>query len=212
MSSSYDRERKIGALGTGIRLVVASILIVVPIMRAGFAPWDLIGALVVFPLMAAGIDRLLSDGIKRVGPPALPARSSGLAAIWYLNVAVLVLVLALAIGLTYVTPIWRRLAATRVARSMRLRTHSLDIATRSDASPLRHWTHLRLDGPRRRRRSRVVLIEPKGTEETEMTLEVIVVPAADVGRRTSMPDDRLGQKREAPPSASRARIPMKASA
>jgi hypothetical protein len=105
MSLSYDCERKIGALGTGIRLVVASILIVVPIMMAGFAPWDLIGALVVFPLMAVGIDRLLTDGIKRVGPPALSARSSGLAAIWYLNVAVLVLVLALAIGLTYVTPI-----------------------------------------------------------------------------------------------------------
>jgi hypothetical protein len=27
----------------------------------------------------------------------------------------------------------------------------------------------------------VILIEPKGTEETEMTLEVIVVPVADVG-------------------------------
>jgi hypothetical protein len=60
MSSSYDRERKIDALGTGIRLVVASILIFVPIVEAGFAPWDLIGALVVFLLMAVGIDRLLS--------------------------------------------------------------------------------------------------------------------------------------------------------
>jgi hypothetical protein len=98
-------ERKIGALGTGIRLCVALILIVVPVARVGFAPWDLFGALVVFPLMSVGLHRLLSSGIERVGAPAPRRRSSGVVAIWYLNVTVLVLVLALAIGLTYVTPI-----------------------------------------------------------------------------------------------------------
>jgi hypothetical protein len=105
MSTSYDRRREIGAIGTGLRLVVALILIVVPVARAGLAPWDLFGALVVLPLLAIGLDRLLRSGIERVGTPALQPRSSGVAAIWYLNIAVLVLFLALAVGLSYVTPI-----------------------------------------------------------------------------------------------------------
>jgi hypothetical protein len=59
----------------------------------------------------------------------------------------------------------------------------------------------------------VFLIEPKGTEETEMTLEVIVVPVADVGGEGLLCQTTASAKHgKLRPSASRARIPMKASA
>ena len=60
----------------------------------------------------------------------------------------------------------------------------------------------------------MVLIEPKGTEETEITLEVIVVPVADVGRAKDFYTRRPASAKNGNfrPSAISARIPMKASA
>jgi SAM-dependent methyltransferase len=43
-----------------------------------------------------------------------------------------------------------------VARSFPLRTRSRDIATRPDAMPLRHWTHLRLDAIRAQAPTRTI--------------------------------------------------------
>lgn len=85
-----NRGREIGPIGTATRIIAGLVLIAVPIASHGIGIWDLGGALIVFPLLAIALHRLVSWGFANI---------------WLVNLLVLVLALAIATGLTVVTPI-----------------------------------------------------------------------------------------------------------
>lgn len=98
-------QREIGPQGTAARVIAGLLAIAIPVAH-GLEPWDLAAGLLVFPLIAWALYSLIaaaydryrshSDGHRGTSPSA---RS------WLINVAVLVLLLAIATGLTYLTPV-----------------------------------------------------------------------------------------------------------
>jgi hypothetical protein len=105
-ASTPSSRRQIGAIGTVSRGAAGLLAIVVPILSYGVGAWDIGGALIALPLLAtalhlstaSGYERYLAERPAASGEPR-SARS------WFINVTVLVLFLAIAGGMTYITPI-----------------------------------------------------------------------------------------------------------
>lgn len=98
------KPRAPGPLGTVVRAVAGLALIVVPIASSGLAAWDAVGALVVLPALAVGIARTLDVAVAALDAatgwlPSVAART------WATHVSALVLIVAIATALTFVTPI-----------------------------------------------------------------------------------------------------------
>jgi hypothetical protein len=99
-------RRQIGAIGTMSRGAVGLLAIVVPILTHGVGAWDIGGALIALPLLATALHRLTASGYERhLAERIAASREPGFTRSWFVNVTVLVLFLAIATGLTYITPI-----------------------------------------------------------------------------------------------------------
>ena len=94
-------KRQIGPIGTALRAIAGSAAIAYPIATHGIGLWDVAAALVALPALAT----LLYAGVSRAHEltPALRG-FSGAARTWTVSIAVLVLVLAIGTGLTFVSP------------------------------------------------------------------------------------------------------------
>ena len=88
--------REIGPVGTAGRVVGGLVAIAVPVALSGIGWWDVAGALVVLPLLALAAGALMT---------AVSRHSGGLSPAPVRSALVLVLVIALGIALTFVTPI-----------------------------------------------------------------------------------------------------------
>jgi hypothetical protein len=103
-SNSRERPRSLRPVGTAGRAIAGGALIVVPIASGGLAAWDALGALIVLPALSVALDRILGVGVARLAE-ATGRLGSGAARTWALHLSALVLVVAIATALTFVTPI-----------------------------------------------------------------------------------------------------------
>lgn len=95
-------HREIGPIGTASRLAGGLIAIIVPIALGGIGWWDLAAALVAFPLVATAVAALVGVGSGRLAPGLLrraDAICSGQ------SCALIAILIAIPVGLTFVTPV-----------------------------------------------------------------------------------------------------------
>jgi hypothetical protein len=99
-----ERQRPLRPIGTAARAIAGGALIVVPIASGGLTVWDAFAALIVLPALSVSLDRLLGVGVSRF---AEGTRRVGWDATrtWAVHVSALVLIVAIATALTFVTPI-----------------------------------------------------------------------------------------------------------
>jgi hypothetical protein len=102
--SDSGGARLLRPFGTAVRAIIGLALIVVPIASSGLAAWDALGALAVLPVLAVALDRLLAVAIPAIAMAA-GRPLSGEARTWTAHVSALVLIVVVAIALTFVTPI-----------------------------------------------------------------------------------------------------------
>jgi hypothetical protein len=104
VSNPCEPVRALGPIGTAARAIAGGVLILVPIASDGLALWDAFGALVVLPALSVALDRLLAVGVSRLA--AIAGRlASEVTRTWSVHLTALILILASATALTYVTPI-----------------------------------------------------------------------------------------------------------
>ena len=104
VSNSRERGRALGPVGTAARGFAGGLLILVPIASDGLARWDAFGALIVLPALSLALDRLLAAVVTRLAE-ATGRLASDVTRTWSIHLSALVLILASATALTYVTPI-----------------------------------------------------------------------------------------------------------
>jgi hypothetical protein len=122
-TESPSGHRAIGPIGTVSRVCGGLAAIFVPIAIYGITWWDLAAALVVLPLIATGVVALVSAGSKRYPDVASDHRESTWSGFGVL-VGVIVIVIAIATALTFVTPvdgvaIWAWLGASMLLAAVR---------------------------------------------------------------------------------------------
>jgi hypothetical protein len=96
-------RREIGPIGTASRVAAGLLAIALPIALEGIGWWDLGAALVAFPLIATGIALLAGIGSERVASGALGR--ADIACCSGPSCAILAVLVAVPIGLTFVTPV-----------------------------------------------------------------------------------------------------------
>src|ERR687895_2776067 len=102
VSNSRERACALGPIGTAARVIAGGLLILVPIASDGLARWDAFGALIVLPALSLALDRILAAGVSRLA--AVTGRlSSDVTRTWTVHLSALVVILASATALTYVT-------------------------------------------------------------------------------------------------------------
>jgi hypothetical protein len=94
-------QREIGPIGTASRVAGGLIAIIVPIAFEGIGWWDLGAALVMFPLIATAVVALLGAGAGRLAPRSL-GRADAIS--FAQSCALICLLIAIPIGMTFVTP------------------------------------------------------------------------------------------------------------
>jgi|SRR5215211_83719 len=94
--------RQIGPIGTAARAVGGIALTALPMATQRIEPADIPAALIVFPVVAIAVHRLLAAPYERYAPRGDAWTRSRT---WLINVSVLALVLGIAVASTYVTPI-----------------------------------------------------------------------------------------------------------
>jgi hypothetical protein len=104
VSNPRERGRALGPVGTAARGFAGGLLILVPIASDGLARWDAFGALIVLPALSLALDRLLAAGVTRL-PEVTGHLASDVIRTWLVHLSALVLIVAIATALTYVTPI-----------------------------------------------------------------------------------------------------------
>ena len=104
VSNPRDRGRALGPVGTAARGFAGGLLILVPIASDGLARWDAFGALIVLPALSLALDRLLAAGVTRLAE-VTGHLASDVIRTWLVHLSALVLIVAIATALTYVTPI-----------------------------------------------------------------------------------------------------------
>ena len=123
VSNPRERGRALGPVGTAARGFAGGLLILVPIASDGLARWDAFGALIVLPALSLALDRILAAGVSRLA--AVTGRlSSDVTRTWTVHLSALVVILASATALTYVTPIdagaiWLFLGVSLVVAAIR---------------------------------------------------------------------------------------------
>jgi len=103
-SNQVRNPRALGPFGVAIRAVAGLALIVVPIAASGLTAWDAVGALIVLPALVVALARTLNIAVAAVTAatgwlPSVAART------WATHVSALVLIVAIATALTFVTSI-----------------------------------------------------------------------------------------------------------
>lgn len=104
VSNSRARARTLGPIGTAARVIAGSVLILVPIASHGLARWDAFAALIVLPALSVALDRLVAAGVTRLAK-VTGRLASDVTRTWTVHLSALVVILASATTLTYVTPI-----------------------------------------------------------------------------------------------------------
>jgi hypothetical protein len=104
VSNPREPVRALGPVGTGARAIAGGVLILVPIASDGLARWDAFGALIVLPALSVALDQLVAVGVSRLAA-ATGRLASELTRTWSVHLSALILILASATALTYVTPI-----------------------------------------------------------------------------------------------------------
>jgi hypothetical protein len=104
VSNPRERARTLGPIGTAARAIAGGVLILVPIASDGLARWDAFAALIVLPALSVALDRLLAAGVTRLAE-ATGRLASDVTRTWTVHLSALVVILASAAALTYVTPI-----------------------------------------------------------------------------------------------------------
>ena len=104
VSNSRARAHTLGPIGTAARGFAGGVLILVPIASDGLARWDAFAALIVLPALSVALDRLLAAGVTRLAE--ITGRlASDVTRTWTVHLIALVVIVASATTLTYVTPI-----------------------------------------------------------------------------------------------------------
>jgi hypothetical protein len=103
-SEPRERPRSLRPIGTAARAIAGGALIVIPITSHGLAAWDALGALVILPALAVALDRLLGVGIARFAE-ATGRLGSDATRTWAFHLSALILVVAIATVLTFLTAI-----------------------------------------------------------------------------------------------------------
>jgi hypothetical protein len=104
MYASTADVNALGPIGVASRALAGVALIIFPIVSHGLAVWDVIGALVLLPAISVAFHRLLTAALARLALSTARLGSSS-ARTWTVNLSALVVILAIATVLTYVTPI-----------------------------------------------------------------------------------------------------------
>src|SRR5918999_3630340 len=104
VSNPRERGRALGPVGTAARGFAGGLLILVPIASHGLARWDAFAALIVLPALSLALDRLLAAGVTRLAE-VTGHLASDVIRTWLVHLSALVLIVAIATALTYVTPI-----------------------------------------------------------------------------------------------------------
>ncbi|MDQ3571890.1 MAG: hypothetical protein M3383_03395 [Actinomycetota bacterium] len=102
--SGFRNQRAIGPVGTTARVVAGVSLIVVPIASRGLSAWDAAGALLVLPAIALVLHRLLTAAVARLVASDRRMHSTSQAT-WAVHLSALILIIATATALTFVTAI-----------------------------------------------------------------------------------------------------------
>jgi hypothetical protein len=95
-------SRQIGPIGTAARGIAGSVAIAYAVAANGLAAWDVAAGLIAFPILASGLHSAIASAYDRVTMDRTWSRSTRT---WVVSVAVLALVVAIGIALTFVTPI-----------------------------------------------------------------------------------------------------------
>jgi hypothetical protein len=104
VSNPRERARALGPIGTAARAIAGGALILVPIASDGLALWDAFGAVIVLPALSVALDRLLAAGVTRLAE-ATGRLASDATRTWAVHLSALVLIVASATALTFVTPV-----------------------------------------------------------------------------------------------------------
>jgi hypothetical protein len=99
----FGGDREIGPIGAASRIAAGLFAIALPIALEGISWWDLGAALVAFPLIATGITVLAGVGYERVSSGALGRADVACCSI--ASCAIMAVLVAVPIGLTFVTPV-----------------------------------------------------------------------------------------------------------
>jgi hypothetical protein len=95
-------SREIGPIGTAARAIAGAAAIAYAVVAHALGAWDVAAGLIAFPIVASLLHAAVAAGYDRVAMGRYWSRS---ARTWVVSVAVLALVLAIGIALTFVTPI-----------------------------------------------------------------------------------------------------------
>jgi cobalamin synthase len=96
-------DREIGPIGTVARVAAGLLAIILPIALEGISWWDVGAALVAFPLIATGIALLAGASSQRVSSGALGRAEAACCS--GPSCAILAILVAIPVGLTFVTPV-----------------------------------------------------------------------------------------------------------
>lgn len=102
VAGPFRGDREIGPIGTASRVAAGLVAIVLPIALEGISWWDVGAALVAFPLIATGIALLAGAGSERVSSGALGRADAACCS--SPSCAILAILVAVPVGLTFVTP------------------------------------------------------------------------------------------------------------
>jgi hypothetical protein len=95
-------SRQIGPIGTAARAIAGSAAIAYTVVAHGLAAWDVVGGVIAFPILASLLHTAVASAYDSV---TIDRSWSPSARTWVVSVAVLALILAIGIGLTFVSPI-----------------------------------------------------------------------------------------------------------
>jgi hypothetical protein len=95
-------SRQVGPVGTAARAVAGSAAIAYTVVAHGLALWDVAAGLIAFPILASLLHAAVASAYDRVAADRTSSRSTRT---WVVSVSVLALLIAIAIGLTFVTPV-----------------------------------------------------------------------------------------------------------
>jgi hypothetical protein len=105
-ASTTASARQIGPIGTVSRIVAGLLLLAFPVVTHGIGGWDVAAAIIAFPLIASALHSLISAAYDRYLAGWITRRRTARSTrTWLINVSVLGLIVAIATGMTFVTPV-----------------------------------------------------------------------------------------------------------
>lgn len=105
-ASTTASPRQIGPIGTVSRIVAGLLLLAFPVVTHGIGAWDVAAALIAFPLIASALHSLISAAYDRYLAGWITRRTTARSTrAWLINLSVLGLIIAIATGMTFVTPV-----------------------------------------------------------------------------------------------------------